>query len=188
MLKEKGFKTYNIDEVKHFVGNGVRLLVSRALPEGSNDELINNCFKRFAEIYDKNKSNNTKPYNGIIDLIKNLYDMEIKTAIVSNKYDPAVKELCKEFFYPYIKTAIGESATIRKKPAPDGILEAIKELGANIEKTIFVGDSEVDLQTAHNANVKVVGVTWGFRSREILIENNPWKIIDKPSELLNVIV
>ena len=129
----------------------------------------------------------TKPYDGIIDLLKELQMRNVKMGIVSNKYDLAVKFLCKEFFSPYIQVAIGENENIRKKPSPDGIWAAMQELNSKKEKTIYVGDSDIYIQTAKNAGVFSVGITWGFQTKETLLKENPWKIVNTPTEILTLL-
>lgn len=131
--------------------------------------------------------NKTKAYEGIMGLLDVLSKENYKLAIVSNKFDAAVKELNKIYFEQYIKVAIGESSNIAKKPAPDTVIKALKELDSTDDKAIYVGDSEVDVKTARNAGVKCVGVTWGFRDRELLKEKGADYIIDKPCELLEII-
>jgi len=131
--------------------------------------------------------NKTKPYDGIIDMLSGLNKNNIKIAVVSNKYDKAVKKLCEKYFNGKIQVAIGESENIKKKPAPDCVLEVLKQLGAIKNESLYVGDSEVDVQTAKNAEISCVGVTWGFRSRETLICEGADYIIDAPSDLLKLI-
>ncbi len=182
-LREAGYPSRSMPEIKQFVGNGVRLLISRALPDGMGMYESEHCLKLFYKHYKQKMNNKTKPYYGIIGLLEELQKRNIKMGVVSNKYDPAVKVLCKEFFSPYIQVAIGESEKIRKKPSPDGIFAAMQEL--NSEKTIYVGDSDIDIQTAKNAGILSIGVTWGFRSKENLLKENPWKIADTPEEIIS---
>jgi len=183
-LQEGGYPQRSIHEIKNFVGNGVRLLVARALPCHTENREIEHCVELFRKHYKQKMSHKTKPYDGIIDLLKELQMRNIKTGVVSNKYDLAVKSLCEEFFSSYIQVAIGENKKIRRKPSPDGILAAIQALNSEKEKTIYVGDSDIDIQTAKNAGVLSVGVTWGFRTKETLLKENPWKIVDSPAEIL----
>ena len=131
--------------------------------------------------------NKTAPYDGILDMLKELRTRGIKTAVVSNKFDLAVKELCRKYFGDLIEIAIGESENVRKKPAPDSVLRAIRELGSNKENCIYSGDSDVDVHTAKNTGIDCIGVTWGFRDRELLEEEGAKYIIDKPSEYIEII-
>lgn len=186
-LNNDGYEPKTLEEVKRFVGNGVRKLVQRALPSDSTDEEIDRCLSYFKAHYDKNMRNKTRPYDGIIELLLDLNRYDFKLAIVSNKFDAAVKKLAKEYFGDFIHVAIGESASVKSKPAPDSVFAAIKELGSDINKTIFVGDSETDVRTAKNAGIPCVGVTWGFRTREILRSEGADYLIDTPKELLTII-
>lgn len=182
-----GYEPRTIDEVKSFVGNGVRKLVERALPIHSTEEDIEQCLATFVEHYNKNMRNKTRPYNGIIELLLDLNRYDFKIAIVSNKFDIAVKELAKEYFGNLINVAIGESESVKKKPAPDSVFAAVDALGSDINKTIFVGDSDTDVRTAKNAGIPCIGVTWGFRTREVLRNEGADYLIDTPKELLTLI-
>ena len=183
-LREAGYPQRSMQEIKKFVGNGAWLLVARALPDNTENRVIEHCIELFRKYYKQKMNHKTKPYDGIIDLLKELQIRNIKMGIVSNKYDLAVKFLCKEFFSPYIQVAIGENEKIRKKPSPDGVWAAMQELNSKKEKTIYVGDSDIDIQTAKNAGVFSVGITWGFQTKETLLKENPWKIVDSPAEIL----
>lgn len=183
-----GYPTRTIEEVESFVGNGALTLVKKSLPNTVNDtNSIENFLKSYLLNYKKNLHNKTKPYDGIDDLLKDLSNRGYKLAIVSNKSDDGVKSLCEDYFSHFIKTAIGESIHTPKKPAKDGVLQALKELDSTLEEAIYVGDSEVDVLTASNANLPCVGVTWGFRSKEVLIEHGATYIIDKPNELITIL-
>ena len=186
-LDQMGFPLRTIDEVRQFVGNGARLLIERAVPAGTAKETHDKCLDIYGKHYATNMQNKTRPYDGIIDLLKELKDRKYRLAIVSNKFDASVKALCKEHYNDYIKVAIGESKHVAIKPAPDSVFTAMNELGSKAEETIYVGDSDVDVHTAHNAGLKCVGVTWGFRSREILLNAGADYIIDKPMELFKVL-
>ena len=180
-----GYKERTLDEVRRFVGNGVRVLMNQAVPAGTSEEDIVKCLTIYRKHYSENMQHKTRPYEGIIELLKSLKEKGIKLAIVSNKYDSAVKALCKDYFQDYIRIAIGESPEVAKKPAPDSVFTALEQLGAAKEEALYVGDSEVDAQTARNAGLKCIGVTWGFRDREVLAAEGADIIIDKPHELLD---
>lgn len=183
-----GYPTRTIEEVESFVGNGALTLVKKSLPNTVNDtNSIENFLKSYLLNYKKNLHNKTKPYDGIDDLLKDLSNRGYKLAIVSNKSYDGVKSLCEDYFSPFIKTAIGESIHTPKKPAKEGVLQALKELDSTLKEAIYVGDSEVDVLTASNANLPCVGVTWGFRSKEVLIEHGATYIIDKPNELITIL-
>ena len=182
-----GHQPRTLEEVRSFIGNGVGKLVERALPIHSSEEEIKQCLTTFTEHYAKNMQNKTRPYDGIMELLLDLDRYNYKIAIVSNKFDTAVKELAKEYFGDLINVAIGESETVERKPAPDSVFAAIKELGSAIKKTIFVGDSDTDVKTAKNAGIPCIGVTWGFRTREVLRNEGADYLIDTPKELLTLI-
>lgn len=180
-----GYTERTLDEIQRFVGNGVRVLMNQAVPAGTSEEDIINCLTIYRKHYSENMQHKTRPYDGINELLKSLKERGIKLAIVSNKYDSAVKALCKDYFQDYIRIAIGESPEVAKKPAPDSVFTALELLGAVKEEALYVGDSEVDVQTARNAGLKCIGVTWGFRDREVLATEGADIIIDKPQELLD---
>lgn len=187
VLVSKGYLPRTISEVRSFVGNGVRNLVRRSLPEGSSEDEVTLVLDEFKENYKLNMQNKTRPYNGIMELLLDLNRYNYKIAIVSNKFDSAVKSLARTYFGNLIPVAIGETTEIKRKPAPDSIFSAIKELNSSIEHTVLVGDSETDVQTAKNAGIPCIGVTWGFRSREVLRSEGADYLIDTPKELLTLI-
>ena len=186
-LAMHGYGEKTLEEVKSFVGNGVRKLVQRALPANTPEEEIQKCLADFKEHYKSNMQNKTRPYDGIMELLSELKNNNYSLAIVSNKFDAAVKVLATKYFGDLIDVAIGESANVKKKPAPDSVFTAIKELGSDINESIFVGDSETDVQTAKNAGLPCIGVTWGFRTRNVLINEGADYIIDTPEEILDLI-
>lgn len=177
-------KTY--DQTRQYVGNGIKTLINRALDD-NHKELLDDAFKTFLELYEIHQLDTTKPYEGIIDLVIKLSKRNIKMAIVSNKIEKAVNEICKPIFYPSIKVMLGETNTLKRKPAPDMVYEAIKRLNSNPNNVLFVGDSETDIQTAKNANVKVCAVSWGFRDKDTLLKLEPDYLIDKPNQLLDLL-
>lgn len=186
-LHKFGYPERTIEEVRRFVGNGVGKLIERAIPDGLVNPCYEKCLKIFKENYAENMYNKTVPYNGIIDMLTELKTRQIKTAVVSNKFDSAVKELCKKYFNGLIQISIGESELVRKKPAPDSVLTAIKELNSDIKNCIYVGDSDVDVQTAKNARIPCIGVTWGFRDNELLQKEGASYIVEKPSDIIKII-
>lgn len=186
-LRTCGYPPRTIEEVRAFVGNGVGLLVERSVPAGTTAGETERCLSVFKEHYARNMRNKTRPYDGILPLLRELRESGRKLAIVSNKFDAAVKELRDDLFAAEIPVAIGESATVRRKPAPDTVWEALRELGAEKESAVYVGDSDVDVQTAHNAGLPCIGVTWGFRGREVLQSAGADRIVDTPDELLRLL-
>ena len=187
ILTQKGYSTRSYEEVKRFVGNGVRNLVRLSVPEQCTEEEVAQCLIEFKEHYKNNMQNKTRPYIGIMELLLDLSRYNYKLAIVSNKFDTAVKSLAKTYFNNLIPVAIGESLEVKRKPAPDSVFQAVKELGSDLGQTIFVGDSETDIQTAKNAGIPCIGVTWGFRCREVLRTAGADYLIDTPKELLTLI-
>ena len=182
-----GFPERSLEEIRTFVGNGVGKLIERAIPDGIENPLYKECLKVFQDHYSKNMQNKTAPYNGIKELLAELKDRGFKMAVVSNKFDSAVKKLVKEFFGDYIKVAIGESENVSRKPAPDTVIKALAELGSAPDKAVYVGDSEVDVMTAKNSKLTCIGVTWGFRTREVLEKEGAQYIIDEPHQLLSIL-
>ncbi len=186
-LSKFGYPTRTIDEVRQFVGNGVAKLIERAIPEGKNNPNFEKCLAIFKENYAQNMYNKTAPYNGIIEMLSNLKSKGIKIAVVSNKFDLAVKELCKKYFEGFIDFAAGENEAqgIKKKPAPDTVISVLNEFNFASEDAVYVGDSDVDIMTAKNSKMPCISVTWGFRDEKFLLENGATILINAPSEIYN---
>lgn len=182
-LRQFGYPERTLEEIRYFVGNGVRKLIERAVPESC--ENVEECLDVFKKHYEKNMYNNTVSYNYIETMLKTLKSEGIKLGVVSNKFDLAVKELCKKYYDGLVDIAIGQGGDVLPKPSPFGVYKAMKELGADKASTIYVGDSEVDVQTAQNANIPCIGVTWGFRGRAYL--DGADYIIDDPCEIINIV-
>lgn len=176
-----------IDEYRKFFGNGIGYAMRCAAPEGTPDELIDKMIPVFREYYDKHCLDKTRPYDGILELMKTLKAKGYKMAIVSNKIDSAVKELNDRFFSDYVSVAIGEKAKVRRKPAPDTVIAALKELRSERSEAVYIGDSEVDLKTAQNSGVPCIAVLWGFRDRDHLTENGAVSFAEKPADVLSVL-
>ena len=176
-----------LEEVRQFVGNGVENLMRQAVPDGTSRENIGKCIAAFKEYYAQHWQDKTAPYNGILQLLSALKNRGINTAVISNKYDKAVLQLCEDYFPGKFDAARGERDCVPRKPAPDGIYAVLEELGSDRQHAVYVGDSEVDVATAHNAGLKCIGVTWGFRDRRLLEEKGAEYIIDRPDELLEII-
>lgn len=186
-LREFGYPERTLEEVRQFVGNGVRKLIERAVPDGTDTGITEEVLRVFKENYGQNMYNCTKPYNSIEKLLLELKQNGLKTAVVSNKFDLAVKELCKKYFGDLIDVAIGQRDDVPKKPAPDGVLTAIEELGVKRENCIYVGDSDVDVLTAKNSGLPCIGVTWGYRDRELLESKGADYIVNDPLKILDLI-
>lgn len=189
ILKRNGYPVRTIEEVRRIVGNGLRQTLTLCLPEGTKEEVVERLLPEFAAYYQAHCQIKTKPYDGIEDTLRKLCERGYKLAIVSNKRDAAVKTLRDECFREYVAVAIGENedAGIRKKPAPDTVYQALKELGSGKEQAVYVGDSEVDKMTADNAGLPCISVDWGFRDREELERLRPAHLISRPEELLEIL-
>lgn len=178
-----GFPERTRMEVRSFVGNGVRNLMVRSVPDGEENPKFEECFQKFREHYAAHLNDHTAPYAGIMELLAELKEKGIPTAVVSNKSDAAVKELCRETFEDLVPMAIGESERVKKKPAPDTVIEAAAGIGVPLKDCVYVGDSEVDLATAENAGIPCISVSWGFRDKELLESLGAKTLLDTVPEL-----
>jgi phosphoglycolate phosphatase len=185
-LRSHGMPEHSIDDVRHFVGNGVRLLMERAVPQGTKNPLFDAAFNTFRQHYMQHSLDTTQPYPGIVDTLHTLRSRGCRIAVVSNKMMAATQALCRHFFPDTVEVAIGEHEAegIRKKPAPDTVFAALRELGTGPEGAVYVGDSDVDILTAHNSQMPCISVLWGFRDRDFLIQNGAETLISAPSELI----
>ena len=161
---------YSRKQIRSFVGNGIRRLMQLVIPGGEEHPQFMEIYDAFRAYYNVHCMDETEAYPGVMALLEALYKEGYQLAIVSNKADFAVKKLRDIYFKDYVKVAIGEKETVRKKPAPDTVYQALKELGVEQNRAVYVGDSEVDIQTAANAGMDEIIVTWGFRDREFLLE------------------
>ncbi len=186
-LGEFGFPKRTLDEVRSFVGNGVRRLICLSVPDGTSEEITEQCLHEFKEHYKNNSLIKTKPYDGIIPMLESLKKQGIKIAVVTNKMQEAAVDIVRIFFDGLVEVAVGQIDGVAQKPQPDGIYLALEKLGVPKEKAVYVGDSEVDCITAKNAGVPCIGVTWGFRERAVLTENGADFIIDVPNQIFDCI-
>ena len=187
-LKANGLPERTIDEVRRFVGNGIRLLIERAVPTDTDKELTDKVFDTFKEYYKTHCAVKTRPYDGIKDVLLELRKTGCLTAVVSNKADFAVQDLCKDYFDNLFDFAIGEREGIKKKPAPDSVFEVLSKLNVEKADAVYIGDSDVDFATSVNAGMDVIMVGWGFRDAEFLREKGVKRIIKQPSEILDIIL
>lgn len=187
VMRANKYPERTIEEVRCFVGNGIRRLMELAVPEGVTGEIFENVFEQFKSYYTDHCQIKTRAYDGIMELLEKLHTEGYGMAIVSNKNHAAVCELNEIYFKKYIQTAIGQKEGIRKKPAPDTVLQALKEMGKQKETALYVGDSEVDFLTAQNTGMDCVLVTWGFRTTEELKTYEPTAFIETPKQLLQVL-
>lgn len=186
-LKEFGFPERTLDEVRRFVGNGIRNLIIRAAPKGTDEKTIDEMFEVFNEHYAVHCNDNTKSYDGIDELLKKLKEQKVKTAVVSNKADYAVQTLVKKYFDGLFDYAAGEKQGVRKKPCPDSVNEVLRVLDTPKEAAVYIGDSEVDVATAKNAQMDCIAVDWGFRDRDVLINSGATLIVSDAAALYNEI-
>ena len=185
VLSANGYPTKTRDEVCRAVGDGMNKLIERVLPDGANDPALDRILGEFKAYYGAHCEDKTAPYAGIAELLRKLHAAGVKMAIVSNKADYAVKMLSRSWFADTVPVAIGENeaAGLRKKPAPDTVDLALRELGVTRAQAAYVGDSEVDVLTAHNCEMPCLSVTWGFRDRAYLEERGATLLYDTPEEL-----
>lgn len=186
-LGEMGMPLCSLEEVRCYVGNGVRRLMELAVPEGEQNPQFENTFEIFKKHYSIHCNDKTVPYPGVMELLARLKEQGYKTAIVSNKYYDAVQELKKLYFEEFITVAIGEKEGIRRKPAPDTVITALKELESDRKHAIYVGDSEVDIATAENAGMECIAVTWGFRTKEEQKRAGGKIFVSDPLEILSYV-
>jgi len=173
-------------EVRQMVGNGVRMLMKRAVPGGFSHPQFEALLATFQEHYLRHSLDTTQPYDGIPEMLTVLKQQGCRLAVVSNKFDAATKELCRHFFSDTIDVAVGEyeAEGIRKKPAPDTVNEALRQLGEGREQAVYVGDSDVDIDTARQSKLPCISVLWGFRDRSFLEANGGTTFISHPRELI----
>ena len=185
-LRTHGMTEHSIDDVRRYVGNGVRKLMERAIPDGASNPDFEATFVTFRQHYMAHSLDTTKPYDGILETLQALKAKGCRLAVVSNKMMAATQELCRHFFPDTIEVAIGEDEAhgIRKKPAPDTVIAALRKLGVGQERAVYVGDSDVDLETARNSDLPCISVLWGFRERDFLLQHGAKTFISAPSELL----
>ena len=186
-LNTFSMKQRSKDEIRRFVGNGVNMLVKRSVPDNTPEDITEKVFDVFREHYLKNMENKTAPYDGIISLLEKLKTLGYKTGVVSNKLDEATKSLCQKTFGDLICFAKGAEGENDRKPKPDNVYKCIASLGSEKENCIYVGDSEVDFQTAKNAGLTCVSVLWGFRTKEELLPFGADLFVEKPDELTSVL-
>lgn len=186
-LRKFGFPEMNSAQTKARLGNGSRVLITKALPEGTEPEILEKVLEFYIPYYDTHSHIKTRPYDGILELLENLKNSGYKLAIISNKPDSTVKELAGEFFPDMLETAVGESETVKRKPNPDAVIAAAEQMGFDISQCVYVGDSEVDIETAKRAGMDCISVSWGFRTKQQLVESGASRIADTVSELNEMI-
>lgn len=182
-LKVHDFPLRDKCEVRCFVGNGIHKLIERAVPKETKPEKIESVYQDMLVYYQQHCDELTKPYSGIIELLKNLRENGYLTAVVSNKADTAVVALCEKYFSGLFDAAVGEKPGVDRKPAPDSVYAVLEKLGVEKEWVVYIGDSEVDIETAKNAGIDCISVAWGFRDRDMLLRNGAVKVVENPKEI-----
>lgn len=186
-LRLSGRPERTIGEVRSFVGNGIVMLLRRAAPDAEG-AAFDKLHADFREWYGPHCADNTRPYDGVVEAVAALRKAGVRTAVVSNKSQPEVRALCERFFPGLFEAQIGVTPGSKPKPAPDSVFAALKALGADASEAVYIGDSEVDMQTAENSGLPFIGVAWGFRGETFLRERGAETIIDSPRELVGLIV
>lgn len=188
-LDQKGYTNRTVDEVRSFIGNGVAMLIRRCLPEGTPEDIYQDTLAIFRKRYLEHMNDCTVIYPGVLELLKELKKKGYKIGIASNKFNGAVKELAKEFFADLIDGARGEDEKngVRRKPEPDIVKAALAEMGSSECDAVYVGDSNVDLETAINSKLPCICVSWGYRSREELFQYGATTVVDTVDELFKTI-
>lgn len=187
-LEAHGYPQRTLEEVRSFVGNGIRKLVERGAGENVCSKEIDKLCETHKEYYRAHCADKTRPYDGIPELLQELRQAGCKTAVVSNKADYAVQALSRQYFKGLFDVAAGEKPSVQKKPAPDSVFEILKLLEVEKEKAVYIGDSDVDIQTARNAGMDSILVDWGFRDREFLKEQGAETIVSAPEEIAGLIL
>lgn len=183
-LREMGYPERTLAEMRRFVGNGAEMQVRRAFGAGADEALIQKALVQYKAYYAAHCQGKTRPYDGVLELLAELKRRGYRLAVVSNKPDEAVRPLAAQYFGGLMDAAMGETAARRRKPAPDMVNDALAALGADRTRAVYVGDSEVDIETARNAGLPCISVCWGFRDREQLAEAGATEIAATAPELL----
>lgn len=186
-LSQKGFPLRTMDEIRSFVGNGIASLNERSAPAGTPKSVCDELLTLFRAYYDVHSCDTTAPYDGILPLLDTLIADGIQIAVVSNKVDAAVQALCRRYFGDRVKIAVGEREGVARKPSPDSVFYALDVLSCDKTQAIYVGDSDVDIQTANNAGLDSISVTWGFRDKTHLLSHGASHIADQPADILKFI-
>lgn len=184
-LKKNNLNEYKVDEVKYFVGSGIKVMIERALKENIKD--FDAVYHDFLTHYKKNNANKTRLYSGVLETVRILKQKGIKMAIVSNKYQQGVLDICIPLLGKYIDVMVGEQDGLDKKPSADMVNYAIQKLNASKNSIAYVGDSDIDYLTSKNAKLDFIGAAWGFRGRPFLEELKATYVIDKFTDLLQMI-
>ncbi len=188
-LNQEGLPPHKLDEYNYFVGNGLKVLIKRIVPEGTAESTILDCYNNFISQYKENWNRKSRPYKNITTMLATLQDNDIKLAVLSNKPDLCTRKVVTHYFGDYnFEYVAGQKEGVKKKPDPAGALEALKQLGLPREEVVFVGDSSVDMQTGKNCQLFTIGVSWGFRPISELIEYQADLIVNTPQEIIDYVL
>lgn len=186
-LEVRGLPPHSMEEIRQFIGNGIRLLICRAMPEGTPEAEIDAALDDFKAYYAAHIHDRTVPYDGIPQLLTALKKRGIKVAVLSNKIDSASQQLIEYFFPGKTDVVFGEHVGVPRKPDPTSCRMVMQQLGVQPEQVLYVGDSGTDMQTAKNAGLYAVGVTWGFRSKEVLLKYGADVLVHRPEQILQIL-
>ncbi len=187
VLAQFGYPVHTLEDIRRFVGNGVRVLMERAVPDNLTPTEFETVFSEFKAYYVDHCMDKTKPYPGINELLEKLKANHYKVAIVSNKLQGGVDELYARFFKDLVQVAVGECPEVKRKPSPDMVNKALEKLGSTADEAVYVGDSDVDLATARNSGLPCISVLWGFRDRDFLIQNGVTHLVSNPDEIVSLL-
>lgn len=187
-LSQSSLPPRSEDEVRSFLGNGMTTLMKLSLPKGAEEAVSNRAIELFKKHYSEHCMDSTSPYRGITEALDILKQRGVKIAIVSNKPDFAVRKIAQRFFSKWTTLSVGESEEVRRKPNPDAILAAIRQMETTKESSVYIGDSEVDLQAARNAGLDCISVVWGFRKPSFLIRSGATTLCHTPHEMAEEIL
>lgn len=185
-MRSKGYPERTTGEVRSFIGNGIKVLIKRAVPDGTSSGDYAEALEIFTKYYLEHIADNTKPYDGMIDVVKTLKSNNCKVAVLSNKAHFAAQAVVKDFFGDIFDIVVGKMDEFPSKPEPDSLFYTIKNLGVEAEECVYIGDSDVDVLTAHNAGLPCIGVTWGNRDEDILVSSGAEYIANTPKEILDI--
>lgn len=185
-MRSKGYPERTLTEVRSFIGNGIRVLIKRAVPDGTSDGDYVEALEIFTKYYLEHIADYTKPYDGMIDVVKALQSRGCKVGVLSNKAHFAAQAVVKDFFGDIFDIVVGKMDEFPTKPEPESLFYTMKELGVAPEECIYIGDSDVDVLTAHNAGLPCIGVTWGNRDKDVLAASGAEYIANTPEEILNI--
>ena len=194
ICRRYGYPLHTVEEIKYMVGNGIPKLMRRALPADISEEQFQKVLKEYIEYYEEHCAIKTAPYKGIVECIKSLKAAGVKVAVNTNKVQAAAEDLCKVYFPDSFDCIMGSRPDLPVKPDPTGLYEILKELGLSKEEACrpgtacFIGDSDVDLQTGLNSGLDFIGVDWGFRGRDFLLEHGAKVVVMNTDELLEKLV